>query len=143
MLLWRSLQEDQSISKCTTENYLCLPKDYIPVQFHTIRTWINFVLQRRKAWCIIRFSIASLSGVKRTKHFPEGMKYLSSVPPRDQKRVLAVLLAIFWGLPLIFCFINAECWRLENPTVNKRTAVSHDFWKQLPNINNKNIFGFS
>jgi hypothetical protein len=45
----KNVEKDQSIAECIMENYLCHLKDYIPVQFHRIKTWINFVLQRRKA----------------------------------------------------------------------------------------------
>lgn len=91
------------------ENYLCLLEDYPLVQFLMIRTWLDFVLQSQKASCIRCLSIASLSGVKRTKRFPEGTEpYLSSELPRDQTSLLAVLLDIFRGLQKIPGFISSE-----------------------------------
>lgn len=91
------------------ENYLCLLEDYPPVQFLMIRTWLDFVLPSQEASCIRRLSIASLSGIERTKRFPEGTEpYLSSELLRDQTSLLAVLLDIFRGLQKILGFISGE-----------------------------------
>lgn len=77
-----------------------------------IRTWADFVLQTRKASVLDAALVASLSGVKRTKHFPEGMElYLSSELPRDQTTLLAVLLDVFRGLQTMLGFISGESWR--------------------------------